>query len=147
MDQDRKRIIAQFLKKKRRVAVWIVVLVAVVTALVPASVPSDVFAPDASAYAEIYEAGVDIATLEDTSANITEKLLVHGKDSPDKVAYLTFDDGPTAMTERVLDVLSDYGVKATFFVVGSWVDKYPESVKIVIGTSPIPLKLLINLSI
>ena len=32
--------------------------------------------------------------------------------------YLTFDDGPSANTERILDILDQYGVKATFFVVG-----------------------------
>lgn len=32
--------------------------------------------------------------------------------------YLTFDDGPSANTGRILDILAEYGVKATFFVVG-----------------------------
>nr|WP_317324042.1 polysaccharide deacetylase family protein [uncultured Flavonifractor sp.] len=32
-------------------------------------------------------------------------------------------------TQRLIDILEEYGVKATFFVVGDWVDKYPESVK------------------
>ncbi len=33
-----------------------------------------------------------------------------------KIAYLTFDDGPTHNTPLVLDILKQYGVKATFFV-------------------------------
>ena len=32
--------------------------------------------------------------------------------------YLTFDDGPSSNTGRILDILADYDVKATFFVVG-----------------------------
>ncbi|MDE7477503.1 MAG: polysaccharide deacetylase [Lachnospiraceae bacterium] len=32
--------------------------------------------------------------------------------------YLTFDDGPSKNTDRILDILEQYGVKATFFVVG-----------------------------
>lgn len=36
-----------------------------------------------------------------------------------KVCCLTFDDGPSANTDRVLEILDQYGVKATFFVVGS----------------------------
>ncbi|MCR5143968.1 MAG: polysaccharide deacetylase [Lachnospiraceae bacterium] len=32
--------------------------------------------------------------------------------------YLTFDDGPSGNTDQILDILDDYGVKATFFVVG-----------------------------
>jgi len=36
-----------------------------------------------------------------------------------KVIYLTFDDGPSQHTERLLDVLKKYGVRATFFVVNT----------------------------
>ena len=32
-------------------------------------------------------------------------------------------------TQQLIDILGEYNVKATFFVVGEWVDKYPESVK------------------
>lgn len=34
-----------------------------------------------------------------------------------KVIYLTFDDGPSTHTTKLLDILDRYGVKATFFVV------------------------------
>ncbi len=36
-----------------------------------------------------------------------------------KFAYLTFDDGPSANTEKILDILKQHDVKATFFVIGS----------------------------
>lgn len=40
---------------------------------------------------------------------------------------LTFDDGPNPRyTPAILDVLREKGVKATFFVVGKHVEKYPE---------------------
>lgn len=39
-------------------------------------------------------------------------------DPKDRVAYLTFDDGPSNLTIPLLDVLDQYQVKATFFVVG-----------------------------
>ncbi len=43
------------------------------------------------------------------------------------VAYLTFDDGPTpGVTEEVLDVLAQYGAKATFFCLGRQVQLHPE---------------------
>lgn len=35
-----------------------------------------------------------------------------------KVAYLTFDDGPSKNTTKILDVLKKYNIKATFFVNG-----------------------------
>lgn len=41
--------------------------------------------------------------------------------------YLTFDDGPhPTITPWVLDVLREHGAKATFFVVGSRVQRYPD---------------------
>ena len=36
-----------------------------------------------------------------------------------KVCYLTFDDGPSANTLKILDILAQYNVKATFFVVNN----------------------------
>ena len=39
-------------------------------------------------------------------------------DSAIRRVYLTFDDGPSPNTDAILDVLDQYGVKATFFVVG-----------------------------
>lgn len=36
----------------------------------------------------------------------------------ERICYLTFDDGPSENTEKVLDILAEYDVKATFFVVG-----------------------------
>ncbi len=36
-----------------------------------------------------------------------------------KVVYLTFDDGPSENTEKVLDILDQYGINATFFVTGN----------------------------
>lgn len=39
------------------------------------------------------------------------------KDSERQV-YLTFDDGPSSNTDQILDILKEYDVKATFFVVG-----------------------------
>lgn len=48
----------------------------------------------------------------------------------EKVAYLTFDDGPTSTTTpKVLDILKSENVKATFFVIGKSVENNPEIVK------------------
>lgn len=42
---------------------------------------------------------------------------------------LTFDDGPNPhFTPKILDVLSKYNIKATFFLIGKWAEKYPELV-------------------
>ena len=61
----------------------------------------------------IYETGKDI-TLGET----------------EKIAYLTFDDGPSQnVTPQILDILKSEEVKATFFVLGSRAELYPELVK------------------
>jgi peptidoglycan/xylan/chitin deacetylase (PgdA/CDA1 family) len=51
-------------------------------------------------------------------------------EEPQKIAYLTFDDGPYPQTTpRILKILQDEGVKATFFVVGRQVARYPDLLK------------------
>ena len=48
----------------------------------------------------------------------------------EKVAYLTFDDGPSPnVTPKILDILKEENVKASFFVIGKYVDSYPEITK------------------
>ena len=41
------------------------------------------------------------------------------KKDGDKVCYLTFDDGPSANTPKILKILDKYNIKATFFVTGT----------------------------
>lgn len=51
-------------------------------------------------------------------------------DKPEKIAYLTFDDGPTKnVTPKVLEILKKNNTLANFFVVGKHVAEYPELVK------------------
>ena len=48
-------------------------------------------------------------------------------DPSEKAVYLTFDDGPIPQaTPFILETLARYNIKATFFVVGENVQKYPE---------------------
>lgn len=42
----------------------------------------------------------------------------------DKTIYLTFDDGPSFLTEQILDILQEKKVSATFFVIGSKINEY-----------------------
>lgn len=47
----------------------------------------------------------------------------------DKVVAISFDASwGNEDTQTLIDILAKYGVKATFFLVGDWVDRYPESV-------------------
>jgi len=53
-------------------------------------------------------------------------LLVWEIPASEKDVYLTFDDGPTpGITSRVLALLSEHHVKATFFCLGSNIERYP----------------------
>ena len=50
--------------------------------------------------------------------------------SDEKQVYLTFDDGPSKdITPQILDILKQYNVKATFFVLGARVELYPDMLK------------------
>ena len=48
----------------------------------------------------------------------------------EKIAYLTFDDGPSsAITPQILQILKEEGVKATFFILGYRVELLPDLVR------------------
>ncbi|MEK4996797.1 hypothetical protein BK121_20370 [Paenibacillus odorifer] len=46
-----------------------------------------------------------------------------------KTVYLTFDDGPTATTSTLLDILAKYDAKATFFMIGPNMNQHTAQVK------------------
>ena len=65
-----------------------------------------------------------------STAAAAKKLPIYCVQRDDKCVSLTFDAAwGNEDTQTLIDILGKYGVRATFFVVGSWVDKYPESVK------------------
>ena len=47
----------------------------------------------------------------------------------DKTIYLTFDDGPSYLTEDILNILKEENVPATFFVTSKQIDKYADVIK------------------
>ena len=46
-----------------------------------------------------------------------------------KFVSLTFDDGPSIYTKQILTILDSYDIKATFFIVGEALIKYPEIIQ------------------
>ena len=46
-----------------------------------------------------------------------------------KVIYLTFDDGPSKLTDKFLDILKENNVKATFFLIGNQIQDNEQVVK------------------
>ncbi len=60
----------------------------------------------------------------------TRQLPIYCVQKDYKVLSISFDAAwGNEDTQQLIDILGKYKVKATFFVVGEWVDKYPESVK------------------
>ena len=52
-----------------------------------------------------------------------------------KVCSISFDAAWGAdNTQKILDVLKEYGVTCTFFVVGNWADQYPEQAKAIVDS-------------
>lgn len=68
-------------------------------------------------------------TDEDKKKNIVKKVeKIYNSDY--KRVFLTFDDGPSkSVTIPILDILKENNIKATFFTLGSNVNRYPEIVK------------------
>ncbi len=60
----------------------------------------------------------------------SRQLPVYSVQRDDKVVALSFDAAwGNEDTQLLIDILGKYKVSSTFFVVGDWVDKYPDSVK------------------
>ncbi len=64
------------------------------------------------------------------AAATVRQLPIYCVQSEEKVVALTFDAAwGNEDTQQLIDILGQYNVPATFFLVGDWVDNYPESVK------------------
>lgn len=67
---------------------------------------------------------IDYTAYEENDEQIVEDLLNGNINDNNnglyygKKVYITFDDGPSIYTDDILDILNEYGVKATFFVIG-----------------------------
>lgn len=52
-----------------------------------------------------------------------------GDEKIEKVIYLTFDDGPSILTEKILDILKENDVKGTFFIIGNQIKGFESVIK------------------
>lgn len=69
----------------------------------------------------------DESESESQSPEETESVTQKPVGEDDKIIYLTFDDGPGAYTEKLLDILDKYNVKVTFFVTNQF-PKYQDMI-------------------
>jgi len=73
------------------------------------------------AYGGVFEAKEDFLSIN------AEEIKTYNQS---KVVFLTFDDGPSEnVTPAILDVLDEYEIKATFFVLGNMCEKNPDVLK------------------
>lgn len=60
--------------------------------------------------------------------------LINYVNTKDKVVALTYDDGPNPpYTNQLIEVLDRHQIKATFFVVGKKIEKYPDTVRLILS--------------
>ena len=72
----------------------------------------------------------NISNLDGFSEEQIESILKIYNDTGEKIAFLTFDDGPSiSVTPHILDILKNENIKATFFTLGTCVQAYPDIVK------------------
>lgn len=74
--------------------------------------------------------GIGTKEVIETSASPVKELPIYNVKTEEKKVALTFDCAWSADDiPQILEVLEKNNVKATFFLVGTWIDKYPEAVK------------------
>lgn len=67
-----------------------------------------------------YDVKIVASDRSGNTTDLTKKVTVEKNPEYDgKVVYLTFDDGPSANTKKIIDILKKNGAKATFFVTGN----------------------------
>lgn len=66
------------------------------------------------------------------TVNTDREIPIYYVDTEEKVVSLSFDAAwGDEQTQTLLDILDKYKVKSTFFLVGEWVEKYPDDVKLI----------------
>ena len=87
------------------------------------------FALLSAVYCLIIEPGGDVM-----AAARKRELPIYNVARDDKVVAISFDAAwGNANTAKLLDILDEYDIKTTFFLVGTWVEKYPELVQEIVS--------------
>jgi peptidoglycan-N-acetylglucosamine deacetylase len=77
----------------------------------------------------LYTAGIENGVLSVFMDN-NKQIPIYCVDTPEKKIAISFDAAWGAdKTEELLKILKEHNIKTTFFLVGFWVDKFPEMVK------------------
>ena len=80
--------------------------------------------------AVMFTVATSTATQAIQTANTKRIIPIYYVDTKEKVCSISFDAAwGNEQTSTLLDILDEHKVKTTFFLVGDWVEKYPDSVK------------------
>ena len=113
-----------FVITKRALVIAAIVIVAIVAAVVIAIAVSDSSATATSSMAVVEEYELEVL------AGKKRELPVYSVERSDKKIAITIDAAwEDDKTDFILETLKRYDVKATFFLCGFWVEKYPDKVK------------------
>lgn len=84
-----------------------------------------------SALAVVLAGAAGFRGVQAVQTSASKRLLpIYNVKTEEKKIAISFDAAwGNEETQTLIDILKEYNVKTTFFVVGSWVDKYPDSVK------------------
>lgn len=114
--------------KKLTLYIFLVFLILLFTFLLFILFPDKLYI-DTNSYISINEEDL-LKTLNDTDITYLQDEIDSLYSSDKKIAYLTFDDGPTKKaTSKILNILAEEDVSASFFVIGEYVNHHPELVK------------------
>ena len=70
---------------------------------------------------------------QSAQARVVEGNVIMDQPMRENLCALTFDDGPSINTPHLLDMLGEYGIHATFFMLGNQAERHPDIVKRVIA--------------
>ena len=123
-------------RRGRRGRFWWITVTAALMALVGAALWFRVRTRAGDGYGHgrwehtLQEAPVMAATAADTAP--PDEIVYHSRHNDRMEIALSFDDGPhPRLTPVILDILEEYGIKATFFMVGENVGYYPDAARAV----------------
>lgn len=80
-------------------------------------------------YKKMNELQKKLTSLENENNELKKKERNDQAKLNEKKVFLTFDDGPTKLTEQILTILEENDVKATFFTIGNQMENHPDIVK------------------
>lgn len=77
--------------------------------------------------------GLTLSAASASEARVVDGGVIMDQRMRENLCALTFDDGPSLNTPRLLDMLSEYGIPATFFLLGKQAERYPSFVQRIVA--------------